>query len=214
MLRVNYKHDIQEKHSDLLALLRSSSMDDINKSLSGLYHQTLYNLDLEAFSRERVIELLTLLNNSNSLQEFFGIVERAMKEWNHTIDFNHAHKYIEGEFKMPKISDQKKEESFRLINNLCVLEEKNFNDYQGLVKKGSIQLALLGLARFLLNNDECTKLTSESQLARKLLANVVSFLGKTLGGENGEWEQLCLTFSGKLGIFEPASAERVIALMR
>jgi len=39
--------------------------------------------------------MLTSLNGKSSLGEFFGIVERALKEWNHTIDLSYSHKYIE-----------------------------------------------------------------------------------------------------------------------
>ena len=42
------------------------------------------------------LELLTLLNGNSSIAQFFGITERAFKEWNHTIDFTNPHKYIEG----------------------------------------------------------------------------------------------------------------------
>ncbi len=34
------------------------------------------------------------MNQNSSINEFFGVVERAFKEWNHTIDFNHSHKFI------------------------------------------------------------------------------------------------------------------------
>ncbi len=40
--------------------------------------------------------MISLMNNSPSLAEFFGITERAFKEWNHSIDFNNPLKYIEG----------------------------------------------------------------------------------------------------------------------
>jgi hypothetical protein len=39
--------------------------------------------------------MLTTLNGNSSLSEFFGVAERAFKEWNHTIDFTYPHKYIE-----------------------------------------------------------------------------------------------------------------------
>jgi hypothetical protein len=71
-------------------------MEQINTSLSEYYHRLLYNLDFDAYSREELLELLTLLNGNSSLGEFFGITERAFKEWNHTIDFINPHKYIEG----------------------------------------------------------------------------------------------------------------------
>jgi hypothetical protein len=47
------------------------------------------------------------MNENSSLNQLFVITERAFKEWNHTIDFNHAHKFIETEFSYPKIDDEK-----------------------------------------------------------------------------------------------------------
>lgn len=87
----------------MLSLLKKKTVEEINASLSDLYHRTLYNLDFKGFSREEIINMLTVLNGNSSLSEFFGIVERALKEWNHTVDLSHTHKYIETEFKLPKI---------------------------------------------------------------------------------------------------------------
>lgn len=71
-------------------------MEEINNSLSALYHQTLYSLDFASFSRQEILELINLLNGNASLGEFFGITERAFKEWNHSIDFTNPLKFIEG----------------------------------------------------------------------------------------------------------------------
>ncbi len=70
-------------------------MEDINGSLNGLYHRILYNLDYSLFGRQQIIVMLTTINGNSSLSEFFGVAERAFKEWNHTIDFTYPHKYIE-----------------------------------------------------------------------------------------------------------------------
>lgn len=62
------------------------------------------------------------MNGNSSLAQLFIISERAFKEWNHTIDFNHAHKFIETEFAYPtKINEEKIRESLILLTNLCVL---------------------------------------------------------------------------------------------
>lgn len=80
-------------------------MEEINDFLSNFYHATLYNMEFKSLEREKIISLLTLMNNNSSLSQFFSVAERAFKEWNHTIDFNHAHKFIETEFAYPKINE-------------------------------------------------------------------------------------------------------------
>lgn len=52
-------------------------------------------MNFKKLEREQVINLLTLMNSNSSLNQFFVIVERAFKEWNHSIDFNHSIKFIE-----------------------------------------------------------------------------------------------------------------------
>lgn len=52
-------------------------------------------MSFKEMDREKIINLLTLMNGNSSLSQLFVIAERAFKEWNHTIDFNHAHKFIE-----------------------------------------------------------------------------------------------------------------------
>lgn len=52
-------------------------------------------MEFKGLEREKIISLLTLMNGNSSLAQFFAIAERAFKEWNHTIDFNHSHKFIE-----------------------------------------------------------------------------------------------------------------------
>ena len=54
-------------------------MEDVNSAISALYHQTLYNLDFKDYSRDQIINLVTLLNGNASVGEFFGITERAFK---------------------------------------------------------------------------------------------------------------------------------------
>ena len=44
------------------------------------------------------------MNGNSSLSQFFQIAEKAFKEWNHSIDFTHAHKFLETEFSYPKIA--------------------------------------------------------------------------------------------------------------
>jgi hypothetical protein len=34
------------------------------------------------------------MNGNSSLNQLFVIAERVFKEWNHTIDFSHSHKFI------------------------------------------------------------------------------------------------------------------------
>ena len=79
LLRTNFKHDLLQKQSELLSLWKEKSMDDINSAISSLYHQTLYNLDFKDYSREQLINLVTLLNGNASVGEFFAITERAFK---------------------------------------------------------------------------------------------------------------------------------------
>lgn len=79
LLRVNFKHEVIQKQSELLSLLKSKTVEEINNGLSALYHQTLYNLDFKDYTREQILELINLLNGNSSLGEFFGITERAFK---------------------------------------------------------------------------------------------------------------------------------------
>ena len=82
----------------------------------------------------------------------FQITEKAFKEWNHTIDFNHSHKFLASEFALPKISQQQIKESFALLTNLCSLEDKGFNIYyEPLIKAGTISKALLSFSEFLIS---------------------------------------------------------------
>ena len=70
------------------------------------------------------------MNGNSSLSQFFQIAEKAFKEWNHSIDFTHSHKFIETEFSYPKIAEKKVRESLKLFTNLSNLEEKGFDkDY-------------------------------------------------------------------------------------
>lgn len=71
------------------------SLEEMNEFLNNFYHKTLYNMNFKKLEREQVINLLTLMNSNSSLNQFFVIVERAFKEWNHSIDFNHSIKFIE-----------------------------------------------------------------------------------------------------------------------
>ena len=64
MLRVNFKHDLLQKQSELLSLQKTKSMEEINNSLSALFHQTLYTLDFKDYSRDQLINLITLLNKN------------------------------------------------------------------------------------------------------------------------------------------------------
>lgn len=67
LLRTNFKHDLQQKQSELLSLLRPKSMEDINKALSQYYHRTLYNLDFAQHSRTQLLELINLVNGNASV---------------------------------------------------------------------------------------------------------------------------------------------------
>ena len=103
------------------------------------------------------------MNGNSSLGQLFAITEKAMKEWNHSIDFNHSHKFIETEFSYPKIANRKIVESLILVTNLCVLEEKGFDkDYENLIKANTIGKAVLGLANFL-KNSECDTVRASPQ---------------------------------------------------
>ena len=67
LLRVNFKHDLLQKQSELLSLQKPKSMEEINTSLSALYHQTLYTLDFKDYSRDQLVSLITLLNKDPSI---------------------------------------------------------------------------------------------------------------------------------------------------
>ena len=68
LLRTNFKHELIQKQSELLSLLKSKSMEEVNTALSALYHQTLYNLDFKDYSREQLINLVNLLNGNSSFK--------------------------------------------------------------------------------------------------------------------------------------------------
>lgn len=61
------------------------------------------------------------MNGDASISEFFGVIERALKDWNYTVDLHHHQKYIATEWKLPEKQPGKVLESLRLVNNLCVL---------------------------------------------------------------------------------------------
>ena len=103
LLRTNFRHELDKKHSELLTLMKSMSLEEINDFLSSFYHRVFYNLNFKSIEREQIINLLTLMNGNSSLAQFFKIAEKAIKEWNHSIDFTHAHKFIETEFSFPLI---------------------------------------------------------------------------------------------------------------
>ena len=65
-MRINFKIDLQKKHSDLLTMMSKKSLDDMNQFLSSLYHELLYNLDFSQLDKETILNLLTLLNKSPS----------------------------------------------------------------------------------------------------------------------------------------------------
>jgi hypothetical protein len=67
LLRTHFKHDLLQKHSELLSLLKKKTVEEINGSLSDLYHRTLYNLDFKNFGREEILSMLTTLNGNSSL---------------------------------------------------------------------------------------------------------------------------------------------------
>lgn len=67
LLRTHFKHDLLQKHAELLSLLKTKTIEEINQSLSGLYHKTLYNLSFKDFSREEILGMLTTLNGNSSL---------------------------------------------------------------------------------------------------------------------------------------------------
>ena len=73
LLRVNFKHELIQKQSELLSLMKTKSMEEINGSLSQLFHQTLYTLDFKNHSREQLLLLVELLNKNSEIKEFFGI---------------------------------------------------------------------------------------------------------------------------------------------
>ena len=53
-------------------------------------------------------------------------------------------------------------ESFRLLNNLCILEGKSSKDYEQLVKAGAIQRIFLGFSSFIFSNEKTQKLLNDS----------------------------------------------------
>ena len=122
LLRTNFKLEMDKKHSELLSLMKKSNLEEINDFLNSFYHRTFYNLNFKQIEREKIITLLTLINGNSSLSQFFHVTEKAFKEWNHSIDFSHSHKFIETEYAYPKIGDKKVRESLNLLTNLCALE--------------------------------------------------------------------------------------------
>jgi hypothetical protein len=98
-------------------------------------------------------------------------VERAFKEWNHSIDFTNPLKFIESEFKYPSLDEAKLLESIRLLNNLCVFESKSPKDYEQLIKAGSIQKILLSFAGFLFSNPKTIELVTKLDLLKTFLVN-------------------------------------------
>jgi hypothetical protein len=213
LLRTNFKHDLVQKQSELLSLMKTKSMEEVNTALSSLYHQTLYNLDFQHYSRDQLAALVSLLNGNASFGEFFGITERAFKEWNHSVDFTNPHKFIEGEFKYPSFDEAKVAESLRLLNNLCVLEAKSEKDYEQLVKAGSIQRILIGFSSFLLTSDKTAKLVADHELVQRLLVNMLSFLSRTIISQ-ADWEPACLLFSSHLSKFSQKQLPEVIAALK
>lgn len=51
----------------------------MNEFLNNFYHKTLYNMNFKKIEREKIINLLTLMNSNSSLNQFFIIAERAFK---------------------------------------------------------------------------------------------------------------------------------------
>ena len=188
-------------------------MEDTNTAISALYHQTLYNLDFKDYSRDQLINLATLLNGNGSLGEFFGITERAFKEWNHSIDILNPHKYIEGEFKYPSIEENKVFQSFRLLNNFCLLEAKSQKDYEQVVKAGSIQKILIGFSSFLFKNEKTVKLIESNELTRVLIVNILQFLRRTIVNSH-DWEPACLLYSENLLKLPEACVSQIITLLK
>ena len=43
-------------------------MEEINTSLSSLFHQTLYTLDFKNHSRDQIVNLVTLLNKNPEIK--------------------------------------------------------------------------------------------------------------------------------------------------
>lgn len=86
------------------------TLEEINRFLSELYHNNLYTLDFRNLKNAEgdsslniILNLVTLLNGNSSYEEFFKIFERSFRQWNHTIDLQHGHKLIPGEFCYPEI---------------------------------------------------------------------------------------------------------------
>ncbi len=48
LIRANYRQNVENKNAELISLLKKVSLDDINSELNSIYHQILYNLDLES----------------------------------------------------------------------------------------------------------------------------------------------------------------------
>ena len=89
-------------------LMGKKTIEEINKFLSELYHRNIYTLDFRQAIQVKdekqnastdlnvIINLLTLLNGNSSYEEFFKTFDNYFKQWNHTIDIQHGHKFIPG----------------------------------------------------------------------------------------------------------------------
>lgn len=74
LLRTNFKLQMSKKHNELLSLMKSRNLEEVNEFLNNFYHRTFYNINFKNIEREKIISLLTLINGNSSMKQFFSTV--------------------------------------------------------------------------------------------------------------------------------------------
>ncbi len=74
-------------------------------------------------TKDEIMNYLELINGNSSIKQFFDLVQSIIKKWNHTVDFEQPHRYIDTEFSLPKESQISIDDQLRVIYNFAALSD-------------------------------------------------------------------------------------------